>query len=129
MFIINKLALLLILILFLFNNCTILPGINKSPKKKNPNKKIQTNDYSINDVKINIIKINKLSSNEINNYSKDQFKDASNTVKNYSEIYDYRYEYMLGNSDSITIDLTDTDDLDGVYKINQGEKLCVGYAN
>ena len=119
MFVINKLTLLLILILFLFNNCTILPGINKSPKKKNPNKKIQTNDYSINDVKINIIKINKLSSNEINNYSKDQFKDASNTVKNYSEIYDYRYEYMLGNSDSITIDLTDTDDLDGVYKIDQ----------
>ena len=119
MLVFKKLSLFIILILFLLNNCTILPGINKSPQKKNPNKKIQTSEYSINDVKINIIKINKLSDKEINTYSKNQFEDLENKIKDYSEIYDYRYEYILGTSDSISIDLTDTDDLDGVYKIDQ----------
>jgi len=119
MLVFKKLSLFIILILFLLNNCTILPGINKSPQKKNPNKKIQTSEYSINDVKINIIKINKLSDKEINTYSKNQFEDLENKIKDYSEIYDYRYEYILGTSDSISINLTDTDDLDGVYKIDQ----------
>ena len=119
MLVFKKLSLFIILILFLLNNCTILPGINKSPQKKNPNKKIQTSEYSINDVKINIIKINKLSDKEINTYSKNQFEDLENRIKDYSEIYDYRYEYILGTSDSISINLTDTDDLDGIYKIDQ----------
>ena len=119
MLVFKKLSLFIILILFLLNNCTILPGINKSPQKKNPNKKIQTSEYSINDVKINIIKINKLSDKEINTYNKNQFEDLENRIKDYSEIYDYRYEYILGTSDSISINLTDTDDLDGVYKIDQ----------
>ena len=34
MFVYKKLTILLVSILFLFNNCTILPGINKSPNKK-----------------------------------------------------------------------------------------------
>jgi hypothetical protein len=119
MYILKKKTFLLILVLFLFNNCTILPGINKSPHKKNPNQKLQTNEYSINDVKINIIKINKLSENEILGYSKNQTNNYKNKIQDYSEIYNYRYEYILGPSDSISIDLTDTDDLDGVYKIDQ----------
>ena len=119
MFVLKKITFLFILILFFFNNCTILPGINKSPNKKNPNKKLQPSEYSINDVKINIIKINELSDEEINKYSKNQINDLVNEVKNYSEVYDYKYEYILGTSDAISIDLTDTDDLDGVYKIDQ----------
>ena len=119
MFVLKKITFLFILILFFFNNCTILPGINKSPNKKNPNKKLQPSEYSINDVKINIIKINELSDEEINKYSKNQINDLVNEVKNYSEVYDYKYEYILGVSDAISIDLTDTDDLDGVYKIDQ----------
>jgi len=119
MYILKKITFLLILILFLFNNCTILPGINKSPHKKSPNKKLQINEYSINDIKINIIKINKLSEDEIFKYSKNQTNDYKNQIKDYSEIYDYRYEYILGTSDSISLNLTDTDDLDGVYKIDQ----------
>ena len=119
MFVYKKLTILLVSILFLFNNCTVLPGINKSPNKKNPSKELETSEYSINDVKINIIKINKLSNEEINTYSENQFNDLENKIKDYSEIYDYRYEYILGISDSISIDLTDTDDLDGVYKIDQ----------
>ena len=119
MFVYKKLTILLVSILFLFNNCTVLPGINKSPNKKNPSKELETSEYSINDVKINIIKINKLSNEEINTYSENQFNDLENKIKDYSEIYEYRYEYILGISDSISIDLTDTDDLDGVYKIDQ----------
>ena len=119
MFVLNKITCLFILILFFLNNCTILPGINKSPNKKNPNKKLQPSEYSINDVKINIIKINKLSDEKINEYSKNQLNNLENKIKDYSEIYDYRYEYILGTSDTISINLTDTDDLDGVYKIDQ----------
>ena len=119
MFVLNKITFLFILILFFLNNCTILPGINKSPNKKNPNKKLQPSEYSINDVKINIIKINKLSDEEINKYSKNQINDLVNEVKNYSEVYDYRYEYILGPSDTININLTDTDDLDGTYEIDE----------
>jgi polysaccharide export outer membrane protein len=119
MFVFKKITFLFILILFYLNNCTILPGINKSPGKKNPNKKLSTSEYSINDVKVNIIKINNLSDEEINKYSINQYNDLENNIKDYSEIYDYRYKYILGTSDAISIDLTDTDDLDGVYKIDQ----------
>ena len=93
--------------------------LTKIQKKKKPNKKLQSSEYSINDVKINIIKINKLSNEEIDKYSKNQLNDLENKIKDYSEIYDYRYEYILGASDTISINLTDTDDLDGVYKIDQ----------
>jgi len=115
----KKLSLLFVLTLFLLNNCTVLPGINKNPEKKKPNKKLQSSEYSINDVKINIIKINKLSNKEIDKYSKKQLNDLENKIKDYSEIYNYKYEYILGASDTISINLTDTDDLDGVYKIDQ----------
>ncbi len=108
-----------IIILFLFNNCTILPGVIKNPNKEAANKKLQTSEYSIDDVKINIIKISKLSNEEISKYSQNQIIDLENKVKNFSEIYNYRYEYILGTSDSISIDLTDTDDLDGTYIIDQ----------
>jgi polysaccharide export outer membrane protein len=119
MCIFNKVTFLLTLFLFLLNNCVMLPGIKDSPQKNNPNKRLQSNEYSINDVKINIIKINKLSEDEILEYSKNQTNDYKNQVKDYSEIYDYKYEYILGTSDSISLNLTDTDDLDGVYKIDQ----------
>ena len=47
-----------------------------------------------------------------------QYK-PQNKIKNYSEIYDYRYEYILGPSDTLNINLTDTDDLDGTYEIDE----------
>lgn len=119
MYILKKIKFLLILVLFLSNNCTILTGINESPDKKNPNQKLQTSKYSINDVKINIIEINKLSGDEILRYSKNESNDYKNQIQDYSEIYNYRYEYILGPSDAVSIDLTDTDDLDGVYKMDQ----------
>ena len=121
MFVLKRRIILCFLFLLLFNNCTIiLPGINKNPQIKNLNNKLQTNEYSIEDVKVNIIKINKLSDKEIEKQNNINVKDLSNKINNYSEIYNYRYEYILGLSDVIKIDLTDTDDLDGVYEIDQG---------
>ena len=120
MFFLKKRIILCFLFLLLLNNCTtILPGINKNPQKQNPNNKLQTNEYSIEDVKVNIIKINKLSNKEIEKLNNNNVKDLSDKINNYSEIYDYRYEYILGLSDIIKIDLTDTDDLDGAYEIDQ----------
>ena len=87
MHILKKTTFLLILVLFLLNNCVNLPGINKNPNKKNPNKKLQISEYSIDDVKINLIEINKLSDNDINKYSADQFEDVQNNIKDYSEIF------------------------------------------
>ena len=118
----------LIIVLF-FNSCTVLPGIIKSPKKTNPNTKIKTNEYSIEDVKINIIKINKLSDEKINQYNKYRYKDLNDKIKDYSEIYDYRYEYILGPSDTININLTDTDDLDGTYEIDEDGMICLLYTS
>jgi hypothetical protein len=63
----KKLNITFLIILFLFNSCTVLPGVVKSPKKKSPNTKIETNEYSIEDVKINIIKINSLSDKKLIN--------------------------------------------------------------
>ena len=119
MYILKKITFLLILVLFLLNNCSSLPGINESPNKKSPNKKLQSSEYSINDVKINLIQINKLSNEEINKLSFDHLDNINDNIKDFPEIYNYRYEYILGASDSISINLTDTDDLDGVYKIDQ----------
>ena len=108
----------LFIILFL-SGCATLPGINEDIKEKLPNENLANGEYSINDVKINILKINSLSQNKIDGYSKDKFNDLENNIKNYTEVYDYKYEYILGPSDVINVNLTETDDLDGVYELNE----------
>ena len=119
MLVLKKTNIIFLIILLFLNSCTVLPGIIESPKKTSPNKKIKTIEYTIEDVKINIIQINSLSEEKINQYNKNELKDLNNKIQNYSEIYDYRYEYILGPSDTINIDLTDTDDLDGTYEIDE----------
>ncbi len=109
----------LIILLFLLNSCVSLPGIVKDPSKKKPNSKIISSSYSMNDVGVNIIKINLLTDDELNKFNKDKIDELDFKVKTFSDIYDYKYEYILGPADSISIDLTDTDDLDGVYLIDQ----------
>ncbi|MBT03958.1 MAG: hypothetical protein CL836_08040 [Crocinitomicaceae bacterium] len=106
-------------LLFLLNSCVSLPGINKSPSKKKPNTKIIESEYSIEDVGINIININSLSDMEIDFYNKSKVEEADYKVKKFSDIYNYNYEYILGPADSISINLTDTDDLDNSYIIDQ----------
>ena len=48
-----------------------------------------------------------------------KIEEVDYKVKKFSNIYDYKYEYILGPADTISINLTDTDDLDNSYLINQ----------
>ena len=105
--------------LFVLTSCVSLPGINKSPSKKKPNRKIIESEYSIRDVGINIVKINSLSEMDIDYYNKNKIEEVDFKVKKFSNIYDYKYEYILGPADTISINLTDTDDLDNSYLIDQ----------
>ena len=114
----KKFPAFLFLLIFL-NSCVSLPGINKNPVKRNLNKKIPKSEYSINDVRINIVKINSLSEMDIDYYNKNKIEEIDFKIKKYSDIYNYKYEYILGPADRISINLTDTDDLDNVYLIDQ----------
>ena len=107
------------IVLFFLNSCVSLPGINKSPSKKKPNKKVIESEYSIKDVGINIIKINTLSEMDIDIYNKNKVEEVDYKVKKFSNIYNYNYEYILGPADTISINLTDTDDLDNTYLIDE----------
>ena len=104
-------------VLFFTYSCSQLPGINKSPKKQSSSNKLDSY-LTINDVTINIIKINNLNESEINNFNSSKLDELSFSVQNYKNIYDYDYSYVLGSSDIISINLTDTDDIDGAYTID-----------
>ena len=106
---------ILLVILFTYG-CSYLPGINKDLKQQKSSKNIN-GYYSIKDITIDIISINKLNENQINNYNKSQVKELKYSIKNISNIYNYKYEYALGSADTISINLTDTDELDGSYII------------
>jgi polysaccharide export outer membrane protein len=110
---------ILIILAFFLNSCISLPGIIKNPSKKKTSSKITSSEYSMNDVGINIIKINTLSDEELDKFNKDKIDKLDFKIKTFQDIYDYRYEYILGPADRISIDLTDTDDLDGTYLIDQ----------
>ena len=97
--------------------CVNLPGINKDPKKQSNSKSV-TGYYSINDVQVNIIDINKLNEDEIDNYNLSNVKELKYSINNFSNIYDYKYKYVLGASDVLSINLTNSDDLDGSYIID-----------
>ena len=109
----------LFFILALLNGCIASTGINKKPKSKKANEKTQVNEYSIKDVGINLININSLSIKDINQFNKNHIYEVDNKINNFTDIYEYKYDYILGPADTISLNLTDTDDLDGVYLINQ----------
>ncbi|MDB0046485.1 polysaccharide biosynthesis/export family protein [Candidatus Pelagibacter sp.] len=96
--------------------CSSLPGINEDIKKQKSKKNI-TGYYSINDITVDIIDINKLNENQINNYNNSKVKEVKYSVSKFSNIYNYKYAYALGSADTISINLTDTDDIDGSYII------------
>ena len=106
----------ILFVIFLTYSCAYLPGINKDLKEQKSSKNI-TGNYSIKDIAIDIIDINKLNENQINNYNKSQVKELKYSIQNLSNIYNYKYEYALGSADTISINLTDTDELDGSYII------------
>ena len=119
MFYFKKFLYISFISLFVLTSCVSLPGINKSPSKKKPSRKIIESKYSIKDVGINIVKINSLSEMDIDYYNKNKIEEVDFKVKKFSNIYDYKYEYILGPADTISINLTDTDDLDNSYIIDQ----------
>ena len=119
MFFFNKSFKIILLILFFLTSCVTLPGIVKNPSKKNIGQKNLLKNYSMNDVGINIISINSLTDQEIKTLNENKIEELDFKVKNFSNIYNYKYEYILGASDSISINLTDTDDLDGTYLIDE----------
>ena len=106
----------IIFIIFFTYNCSSLPGINKNPKKQKGSK-INLESYTINNIKIDIIKINELNENQIKKYNNLQIKELKYSIEKFPNIYNYKYEYALGSSDVISINLTDTDDIDGSYTI------------
>ena len=107
----------IIFTIFLTYSCSYLPGINQNPVQQESKNRIP-GYYSINDITINIIDINKLNENQINKYNLYKVKNLDQSIKEFSNIYNYKYEYALGSSDVISINLTDTDDIDGSYIIS-----------
>jgi len=119
MIFLNKKIIVFITLLYVLNSCVSLPGINKNPKSQKQSENINKYEYSINDVGINIIDLNSLSDFEIKKYNNNKIEELDYKVNKISDIYDYRYEYILGPADSISLDLTDTDDLDNTYLIDE----------
>ena len=105
------------LLLIFLNSCAILPGINNGPSNKN-SKAILDSEYTIEDVAINIVKINSLTENDFRIINEFNIEELDFKVNKFNEIYNYRYEYILGPADIISINLTDTDDLDNSYEID-----------
>lgn len=107
----------ILLKLIILSACTILPGINNlQTKKAAPN--FFENNYSIDDVGIEIIKINSFTENDFNILNESNVEELNFNINKFENIYNYRYEYILGPADVISINLTDTDDLDNSYEID-----------
>ena len=119
MLFLNKSFKIILLILFFLTSCVSLPGIVKNPSKKKLNQKTLSGNYTMDDVAINIISINSLTDEQINKLNENKIDELDFKVKNFSNIYNYKYEYILGASDTVSINLTDTDDLDGTYLIDE----------
>jgi len=119
MLFLNKSFKIILLIFFFLTSCVSLPGIVKNPSKKKLNQETLSGNYTMDDVGINIIGINSLTDQEINKLNENKIDELDFKVKNFSNIYNYKYEYILGASDTVSINLTDTDDLDGTYLIDE----------
>ena len=112
-----KKILFIFTLFFLLQSCATLPGINQDLEERE--KIVSTeSEYSINDVGIEIVEINSLTENDFKTLNNKKVEELDFKVKKFNDIYNYRYEYILGPADIISIDLTDTDDLDNSYEID-----------
>ena len=109
------------IIICLLNSCIKTPGINTNPKKQNP--KNISSENSINDVEINIISLNQLTDSQINFYNEKKLYELDNKISKFKKIYNYEYNYILGASDSVSVTISDIDDLNGTYVIDQDGKI------
>ena len=105
------------IILLFLQSCATLPGINQDLKGRESNS-LNKIGYSINDVGIEIVEINSLSENEFDDLNNKIVEELDFKVKKFDDIYNYNYEYILGPADIISLNLTDTDDLDNSYEID-----------
>ena len=106
-----------IIFIFIFTyGCSTLPGINKEPKKQK-NSDPSASNFTINDINVDIIDINDLNENQIRKYNSSNIKEIKYSIRQFSNIYNYKYEYVLGSSDVISINLSETEDIDGNYII------------
>ena len=108
---------LIIIILFFLNSCAVLPGINDGPSKKVIKKNLES-EYSIDDIGIEIIEITKLTENDFKIFNKTEISEINFKINEFDDIYNFKYEYILGPADIISINLTDTDDIDNSYEID-----------
>ena len=112
-----KKILFIFTLFYLLQSCATLPGINQDLKERKKIVSIES-EYSINDVGIEIVEINSLKENDFSTLNNKKVEELDFKVKKFDDIYNYRYEYILGPADIISIDLTDTDDLDDSYEID-----------
>ena len=112
-----KKILFILTLFFLLQSCATLPGINQDLEERKKIVFIES-EYSINDVGIEIVEINSLTENDFKTLNNKKVEELDFKVKKFNDIYNYRYEYILGPADIISIDLTDTDDLDNSYEID-----------
>ena len=115
-----KFLIFFIIIVFL-NSCIKTPGINTNPSKQNP--KIISSENTINEVEINIISLNELTDSQIEFYNQKKIEEFDHKIKKFEKIYNYKYRYILGASDTVSINLSDVEDLDGSYIIDQDGKI------
>jgi len=112
-----KKIIIFIISIIILQSCATLPGINQDPNKKK-SKTLLEGQYSINDVGIEIIKINSLTENDFNLLNQRNVEDLDFNINKFEDVYNYRYEYILGPADIVSINLTDTDDIDNSYEID-----------
>ena len=113
--------LIYLVVAILLNSCVNTPGINKNPKKQNPKKIIIEN--SINEIEINIVSLNNLTDSQIEFYNKKNIQNFDNEIEKFKDVYNYKYSYILGTSDTVNINLSDVDDLNGIFIIDQDGKI------
>ena len=109
------------LILILLSSCAMAPGISEKPNLEKNN--------SINpNIKVVIHDLNQMSFDEINEF-KNKYVPSNNddVALKYNNFFDYTYEYQLGSGDEITLNLTETDDIDGSYLIDPFGNIDLPY--
>ena len=105
-------------LLFVVYFCTgCLPGINKNVKKQKSSE-VLTENYIIKDIAVDIIEIEDLNEDQIQDFNSSEVKELEYSISEFPKIYNYKYAYALDTSDKISINLTDTDDIDGTYTVD-----------
>jgi len=109
------------LMLILLSSCAMAPGISEKPNLEKNN--------SINpNIKVVIHDLNQMSFDEINELKSKYIPSNSDDVAlKYNNFFDYIYEYQLGGGDEITLNLTETDDIDGSYLIDPFGNIDLPY--